>query len=168
MGQTLSEAYRVAFDPKQMSKKTINEEASRSARTPKITARIQALRAPVVARTQVTMENRLKELSYAAFLDPIELFDELNHIKPFHQIPEHVRRAIASFKVDPVSLVTEIKFVDKLAAIAGYSKLVGDIPRKIAASLPVRAPQYDYSKLTDAEFKEYLRLRHKARIADAP
>jgi hypothetical protein len=163
VGQTLSEAYRLAFAPKQMSKKTINEEACRLGKHPKITARIHALRAPVVAQTHATLADRLQELSYAAFLDPAACFDKFGRLLPLLMMPNHVRRAIAHYEVDPISGVTKIKFVDKLDAIMDYSKLAGDIPREAAYNQP-KAPAYDLTKLTDEEFREHCRLRKKAMV----
>jgi hypothetical protein len=46
IGQMLSDPYRVAFAPKTMSKKTINEKACRLAKMGKIRARVSELRAP--------------------------------------------------------------------------------------------------------------------------
>ena len=106
----------------------------------------------------------MEELAYAALFDPIEIFDDLNHIRSIREMPEHVRRAIASFEVDPVSFVTKIKFVDKLSAIMSYSKLAGDIPKEVGAERP-NVPTYDLAKLTDAEFREHCRLRKKAMVA---
>ena len=63
IGQTLSAAYGVAFAPKIMCKKTVNEKACRLAKMDKIRARITQLRAPVVAQVQGTMANRLAEIA---------------------------------------------------------------------------------------------------------
>lgn len=48
-GNSLSDAYRIAFQPKNCSAKTINEQASRLRKTSKVDARIAALMAPIVA-----------------------------------------------------------------------------------------------------------------------
>jgi len=162
VGQTLSAAYGVAFAPQTMSKKTINEKACRLAKMDKIRARITQLRAPVVAQVQGTMANRLAELAYAMFLDPADCFDDFGRPLSLRAMPEHVRRAIATYEVDPVSFVTKIKFVDKQAAIMNYSKLAGDIPREKGPLVPPRRAHFDLSKLTDDELKEHMRLRKKA------
>ncbi|SPP64741.1 terminase small subunit [Nitrospira lenta] len=165
IGQKLTEAYRVAYVPKQMSKKTINEKACRLAKMGKIRTRITELRAPVVAQVQETMANRLTELACAMFLDPADCFDNFGHPLSLRAMPEHARRAIAAYEVDPVSLVTRIRFVDKQSAIMNYSKLVGDIPREKMKQSPSAPPaQFDLSKLTDEEFKEFMRIRKKAMV----
>ena len=128
IGQTLSDAYRTAFQPRRASKKSINERASRLRKSSKIVARITELQAPVVAQVQGTMADRLKELSYAMFLDPAECFDDFGRPLSIRAMPERMRRAIAGYEVDPVSFVTKVRFIDKRAAIVDYTKLVGDIP----------------------------------------
>jgi len=117
MGQTISNAYRAAYDIKKMSQKTVNEKACRLAKMDKIRARISELQAPVALQVQGRLADRLKELSYAMFLDPAECFDDWGRPLSIRAMPEHVRRAIARYEVDPVSLVTKIKFVDKRGAI---------------------------------------------------
>ena len=164
VGRTLSAAYGVAFAPMTMSKKTVNEKACRLAKMGKIRTRITELRAPVVAQVQGTMANRLTELTYAMFLDPADCFDKFGRLLSLRAMPEHVRRAITGFEIDPVSFVLKVKFSDKQTAIMNYSKLVGDIPREQTLPPPPRRSQFDLSKLTDAELKEHIRLRRKAMV----
>jgi hypothetical protein len=71
---------------------------------------------------------------YAAFLEPIHAFDEHGHPLSIREMPEHVRRAIASYEVDPEKFVMKIRFVDKRGAIMDYSKLAGDIPKETCLS----------------------------------
>ena len=163
-GQTLSDAYDMAFHPRKASKKSINERASRLRKNSKIVARIRELQTPVVAQVQRTMADRLNELTYAMFLDPADCFDDFGRLLSIRAMPGHVRRAIASYEVDPISFVTKIKFVDKRGAIMEYSKLMGDIPREKGPMLPPRRSRFDLSKLTDEELKEHIRLRKKATI----
>lgn len=164
IGQKLSDAYQVAFKPKKMSKKTINEKACRLAKLGKIRARVDELRAPVVARVQGTMADRLTELSYAVRLDPADCFDEHGRLLSIREMPEQVRRALAGFKVDPVSFITEVKFADKLGAVRLYSQLAGDIPREKGSVAPPRRSRYDLSRLSDEELREHMRLRKKVMV----
>jgi hypothetical protein len=127
-GQKFSDAYRVAFEPKTMTKKTINEKASRLARMGKIGARIGELRAPAVKVLQIDLARRMQELGHAALLDPIDLFDGDGRLRAIREIPEHARRAIAGIEVDPESFVTKLKLIDKRGAIMDYTKLAGDMP----------------------------------------
>ena len=127
-GNNQSDAYRLAFKPKKATKKSIHERASQIMADIKVQSRINALRAPVVKDVQVDMARRLKELGYAAILDPIDLVDEHGQPRKIHEMPEHARRAIAGYEVDPETFVTKLKFVDKRGAIMDYTKLAGDLP----------------------------------------
>lgn len=176
-----SEAYRKAFDAKGMSKKCISVKAAELLRNKKIAVAItvatqsglqdcptndaKAKVLPALSpRVRWEMEERLTEICCAGRLDPAEMFDDLNHVKSIRDLPEHVRRAIAGFEVDPVSFVTKVKFVDKLNAIRLYSQLAGDIPREKGTVAPPVKSQYDPTKLTDEEWREYQRIRRKALI----
>lgn len=147
IGQTLSDAYDTAFQPRKASKKSINERASRLRKSSKIVARIRELQTPVVAQVRGAMADRLKELSYAMFLDPADCFDDFGRPLSIRAMPEHVRRAIAGYEVDPEKFVTKIKFVDKRGAIMDYSKLMGDIPNGHLKPEPSHG-KYDWQSLT--------------------
>lgn len=164
IGQKLSDAYRTAFQTQQASKKSINERASRLRKCSKIVARIAELHAPAVRAAQVEMARRLKELECAIRLDPGDCFDKYGRPLSIREMPEHVRRAIAGYEVDPLSFVTKVKFVDKRGAIMDYSKLAGDIPSGETPPPPPRQPQYDLSKLTKEEWEAYKRIRQKALV----
>lgn len=162
-----SDGYRRAFLPPRASKKSINERTSRLRKTSKLVARIAELQAPVVRAAQFEMAQRLKELAYAATMDPADYFDEHGRPLSIREMPEQVRRAVAAYEVDPEKFVTNIKFVDKLGAIRDYSKLAGDIPNgQTPAPLPAQS-KYDPTKLTNEEWDEYLRFRRKALVGPA-
>jgi len=171
-----SEAYRKAFDAKAMSNRAIAEEARKLLKHPKITLAITLATQSVVKQptvlpalppaVRVAMETRLERLEHAINLDPLECFDALNHFMPIREMPQHVRRAIAGFKVDPVSFITEVKFVDRISAIRLYSQLSGDIPREKGPVSPPSRSRFDLTKLTDEELREHMRLRRKAMVED--
>ena len=104
-----------------MSKKAIHELASQLRKNTKITSRISELQAHVVEAAQLSLARRLEELSYAALLDPKDCFDEHGRPLSIRDMPDKVRRAIASYEVDPEKFVTKIRFVDKGVAIMDYS-----------------------------------------------
>ena len=142
-----SDAYRKSFNAKGMSKKSISVEAAKLLRHKNIALAItlavqeargqtvQVLPSPSPA-VQLSLQRRMEELAHMALLDPAELFDDMNHFKSIRDIPEHVRRCIQSFEVDPVSFVLKVKVHDKQTAIMNYSKLVGDIPPQQVKVLP--------------------------------
>lgn len=57
-----SEAYRRAYDSNKMSENAISVEACKMMDAPKIAQRIAELRAPVIARAQITLEQHLSDL----------------------------------------------------------------------------------------------------------
>lgn len=170
-----SEAYKRAFDASGMSKRSISSKAAELLRDKKIrlaiTVAAKAVTRPAIlpapaAHVHLALQRRMDELSHAATLDPIDCFDDLNHFKGIREMPEHVRRCIAGFEVDPVSFILKVKFIDKIRAIMEYSKLAGDIPPQLKTpggtpSLPAR---FDLSKLSEEEFKAYLTLKRKAQV----
>ena len=167
-----SDAYRKSFNAKGMSKKAISIEAGRVLRYPHVSLAISQAVRSVTTQTVlpapppsalISLQRRMEELAHAALLDPIDAFDELNHYKSIREMPEHIRRCIAGFKIDPVSFVLEVKFIDKRGAIMDYSKLAGDIPKDKDVQPPKRRA-FDLSKLTDEEFREHMRLRKKAMV----
>ena len=62
-----SEAYRKAYDCKDMRPEAINVEASRLQNTPKVALRIEQLRADALKRHQVTVDRIVAEYSKLAF-----------------------------------------------------------------------------------------------------
>ncbi len=171
-----SEAYKMSFNAKGMSKKAISVEAQKLLKNKDIALAISLAVQSVAAVPTVlpaptphalmALSRRMEELSHAATLDPIDCFDDLNQLKGIREMPEHVRRCIAGFEVDPVSFITKVRFIDKVRAIMEYSKLAGDIPKEKPTEKR-QGSRYDLSKLTDPEFKEHLRLRRKAMVEES-
>lgn len=63
--RSASDAYRKAYDASNMSASTVNRAAKELMDNPKIAARIAELRAPVIAKARITVEDLLKELEEA-------------------------------------------------------------------------------------------------------
>ncbi len=61
-GESQSDAYRQAYQPKRASDKTIHEKASRLMAEDKVKARIAELRAPVIEEAQLTLSAHLASL----------------------------------------------------------------------------------------------------------
>lgn len=71
-GVNASDAYRVAYNAKNMKPETINNKAYALLKKGGIRARIDELKAPVIEKAQITLESHLKELAKirdAAFKD---------------------------------------------------------------------------------------------------
>lgn len=60
-----SEAYRQAYDASNMKTESVNRKAKDVLDNVKITARLEELRAPIIAKAQLTVEDLLRELEEA-------------------------------------------------------------------------------------------------------
>ena len=63
-----SEAYRRAYDAENMNAQTVYKRASELLDNGVITARLEVLRAPIIAKAQITVEDLLAELEEARTL----------------------------------------------------------------------------------------------------
>ena len=63
-----SEAYRRAYDAENMNAQTVYKRASELLDNGEITARLEVLRAPIIAKAQITVEDLLAELEEARTL----------------------------------------------------------------------------------------------------
>lgn len=74
-------------------------------------------------RVQVDADTVLRELLRMATVDPAEAFDENNCLLPIKQIPENVRRAIASVETEEL-YDWEGRGEDRKKVLIGYTKKV--------------------------------------------
>jgi phage terminase small subunit len=61
-GKTQAEAYRLAYDAKNMGADTIHSKASILAKDDRIRARVEEIRLPIVKEKQLTLEAHLEDL----------------------------------------------------------------------------------------------------------
>ncbi|HEY3434241.1 MAG TPA: terminase small subunit [Solirubrobacterales bacterium] len=99
-------------------------------RNPYVRTRIEQQYRAIIAKTGATVERVWEELSYIAFLDPSDAFDEAGNPKPIGKIPEHVRRCITgrkkvvkTFGEDGSSEEEELKFAGKQPALEMLTRL---------------------------------------------
>jgi hypothetical protein len=118
-----TEAYRRVYGSR-TSKNAAYHFPYRLRRMPKICARIDQLRANAVKEAELSIERVLEEIRNSAFIDPIELFDADGNLRAMNDIPEHARRAIAAFVVQPDGKV-RVKFCDKLVALEKLMRFLG-------------------------------------------
>lgn len=99
-------------------------QASRLLKKPKVMARIATLAAEQKAKLKADADTVLIELSRLATVDISEAFDSMGQLKPLHEIPEQVRRAISGIEVHEIfdgqgeqksviGLAKKVKFYDK-------------------------------------------------------
>lgn len=89
-------AYKKVYGVKDDNVAAVN--GARLLRNAKVAPYVQAKMEERVERTGLDADKVLTELGHMAYLDPLEMYDENNALKPIAQIPENLRRAIASIK----------------------------------------------------------------------
>lgn len=102
---------------------------------PDVIAIIETRTASVVEQATLNTERWAKEMAAIGHFDPGELYDEDGELIPVHELPEHVRRAIASVEhetrmegkgAERVAVTTrKIKFNDKNAALTNIGRHLG-------------------------------------------
>jgi phage terminase small subunit len=79
-------------------------------------------------KAEITQQRTLEEESRLAFYDPKELFDENGKIRPIHQLPENIRRAIHGFEIIYTKLGDikyKYKFADKGKSLNRLERIEG-------------------------------------------
>ena len=128
-GMSQKEAYVSAG----YSPKTAEQNSTALIRNPKFRANFEAAKERAANKAEATLERVLREECRIAFADIIGLFDENGALVRPQDIPEDLRRAIASIKViekwDPESMrmlnVYEYRFWDKGRALERIGKHLG-------------------------------------------
>src|SRR4051794_40162635 len=95
-----SEAYRQSYDADNMMAKSVWEEASRLLADPKVTSRVEELKAVQLNKHGVTVERVIKEYAKLAFLDIRKAFDDEGRLKPIHELDDETAAAIAGLEVE--------------------------------------------------------------------
>lgn len=166
-GLSKSDAYCKGYNTARMSRKTVNEAASRLARDSKVTARIAELRAPAVVAaeetTTVDLQRLLFEDARIAFVDIRKAFDENGQLKDIHALDADTAAAVASVEVvalfgqgkdgvGQIGYTKKLKFwpkgdaIDRLRrTLGGYEKdngqkadALANIPREVLKLLEQR------------------------------
>ena len=103
------------------------ERASLLLDKPNISAAIEARRATMLARTDISVERVLRELTCVGYFNPGKLFDSDGKILPIDQMPEEAVRAISGFEVETTSgaTVVKLRFAPKTRALEAMMKHLG-------------------------------------------
>jgi phage terminase small subunit len=111
--------------------------AAQLLRNPKVAAKIQEAMDKRTSKLEITAETVLQEIARLAFVDISQAYDENNRLKPLHEMPEDVRRAIASIEVgelredgEVIGQMRKVKFWDKkgsLDLLGRHLKLFTDV-----------------------------------------
>lgn len=97
-GKSQSDAYRVAFKPKKMKPKSVNQKASHLMAEVNIRARVQELLAPVVAEAQLTREQWINDGLSLYNADARKLFDKFGNPIPVAELGDDEIKLLEGFK----------------------------------------------------------------------
>lgn len=106
------------------SPRTAKSQAHRLLQLGTVKTLIESRVQRVMLDAELTTERWAQEMACIAHFDPGELYDSMGNLIPIHQLPEHVRRAIASVKTNLKGEVS-VTMVDKNAALANVGKHLG-------------------------------------------
>ena len=113
------------------SERTAHRAGAQNMQKYAIATQIQAALAKRSKRTEITADRVIKEIARLALSDAGQLFDEEGRLRPIHEIPEDLRRAVASVEVvrsrmgdddDWEQQTHKIKLWDKNAALEKLCK----------------------------------------------
>jgi phage terminase small subunit len=102
-----------------------------------VAQKIQEAMAKRAGKLEITAERVLQEIARLAYVDISQAYDEKGGLLPLHQMPEDVRRAVASVEVaeervdgEVVGEIRKVKFWDKkgsLDLLGRHLKLFTDL-----------------------------------------
>ncbi len=132
---TLSDAYRSAYDCSGMTDKSVNELASRESKSVKIASRVAELRDRLEKAADVTLDRWMREQARIAYADPLDLYNEDGSLKPLSDMSVDARASIASIDIesrfvaggdDPEEyIVKKLKLHSKTAAQDSIGRALG-------------------------------------------
>ncbi len=145
-----SEAYRSAYNCKNMRPNTINRKAKELLDNGKITARIAELQAELQKRSDITKDETVKALANIIrtnITDIIQLKGNMIALKNLEHLPDDVLSAIESVKCIggniEVKLFNKINAIDRLSRIMGWES--------------AQAFKIDFNKLSDEEIDQIIK-----------
>lgn len=146
-----SKAYKTAFNPKRMSKKTINEAACRLMADSKVKARIEEIMRPVIAKVRVTQEQWMDKMESFFHADVRKMFDEFGNPIEIPQLGDHeavmvegfefcedytkVKKADGDTDAVATGYTKKVKLTPKLKALLEFGKVMGWYTEKKELSL---------------------------------
>ena len=119
------------------SAKTAMTQGSVLLSNPKVAAEVDKGKAERMKRTEFNADRVLKEIERVATVDPISLFNEDGTMKQISDIPEDVRRAIASVEVIE-TFEWEGEGKNKRRVWTGYIKKVKLVPKNESLNMAGR------------------------------
>lgn len=160
-GTSQAGAYREAY-PRSVNWKadSVHSKASALAADGRVAARVAELRAEAAARTGITQDQIIKELSNIAFFDIRKLFNTDGTLKRVHELDDASAAAIASIEVVDIggdgqlTLSKKFKTAGKLKALELLGVNIGMFVRKVEdVTDPLKKAM---GNMTPAQAQQYL------------
>jgi phage terminase small subunit len=135
-------AYRKAYDASAANNNIVARNAKRLLKKPHIVARLEALRARVVERHDITLDRIVTELSRVAFLDVRKIFDSEGNLKKPQDLDDETAAAVAGLEVEElwegrgddrerVGSLHKVKLSDKVRALEIFLRYLGQLKDKL-------------------------------------
>lgn len=140
-GKSQADAYRAAFNAKKMLDDTIYSRASELRADRKVTARIQEIQGPVIAKVRVTREEWLEKMQAFFYSDVRKMFDQFGNPIEIPQLQDNEAAMVEGFefceeytkvkKSDgetdavPTGYTKKYKLTQKLKAMLEFGKVMG-------------------------------------------
>lgn len=143
-GKTYADAYQGAYNVgEKTTKNSIYVKSSRLMDEAKIQLRVHELKQEVLERNKATLDEVLTEMAKWLRFDPIKLFNDDFSIKQIDELPEDVRKCIASFEVlesfsgtgekrKVTGQIKKVKLIDKRATADMFMKRFGAYITKLS------------------------------------
>jgi len=142
------------------SKKNANVNGPRLLATAGIAEEIEARMRRIEREAEITVELVRKALFTMATADIREAFNADGTLKPIHEIPDPVAKAIAGIEVDDrqgdlkkVRLVDRVKLWELLGKHLGMFKEMHEVSGRDGRALFPKMPPIDFTAITTAELR---------------
>lgn len=131
-----SDAYRQVYDAGNMTAESVHVAACRVLANAKVKLRIDGLKAPALARAQLSVERTLQEVARLAYFDPRTLYRDDGELKRPDEWDDDTAAAVASLEVSEEydgkgedrklnGFTKKLKLWDKNAALEKAMKHLG-------------------------------------------
>jgi len=136
-GATQTDAFKKAYpNCKKWKDATVWNEASKFAALHEVSTRVNLLKQQAKKLFDCEITEILESYYNIAMNDPAEMYDESGHIKPIHEIPEHIRKTMVGIEhgtinhveyVHGAEIVTPATYIQKYrqeSRISALNKLL--------------------------------------------
>lgn len=168
-GLSQREAYKQAYDAKNMTDKQIDEEACKLAANPKVSQRLSNLKGELKNRNMVTVERVMAEYAKLGFFDPRKLFCADGKPKDITELDDETAACLAGLDVQEVyegygedrefvGYVKKYKLTDKKSALDSIARCLGMFTDKVEMTGKDGGPIETKQTIDDSEIQKRLEL----------